>query len=277
MASAQLMKRKLNSTLFAGAAIVVLLVLLALAAPWIAPYEPNAVSTANILAPPGLKHWAGTDELGRDILSRVLHGARPSLAVAFGIVAIGVVLGVPIGAFCGLVGGWLDAAAMRLVELVMALPGLVIALALTAALGPSLINLAIALGLLSVPFYVRMARGQALALRERAYVKAARVMGASTSFIVRRHMLPNMAASLVVLVSINLSGAVLAASTLSFIGLGAQPPTAEWGALVNSGQTYILEQWWYPMVPGLAVLIAALGFNLLGDGLRDWLDPKEAP
>ncbi len=277
MASARFMKRKPNATLLAGAAIVALMLLLALAAPWIAPYEPNAVSTAHILAPPGLKHWAGTDELGRDILSRVLHGARPSLAVAFGIVAIGVVLGVPIGALCGLVGGWLDTAVMRLVELVMALPGLVIALALTAALGPSLINLALALGLLSVPFYVRMARGQALALRERAYVKAARVMGASTSFIVRRHMLPNMSASLVVLVSINLSGAVLAASTLSFIGLGAQPPMAEWGALVNSGQTYILEQWWYPMVPGLAVLMAALGFNLLGDGLRDWLDPKEAP
>jgi peptide/nickel transport system permease protein len=270
------MSRKPNPTLLAGVAIVALLMLMALAAPWVAPYEPNAISTGNILAAPGWQHWAGTDELGRDILSRVLHGARPSLAVAFGIVAIGVGLGVPIGAFCGLLGGWTDTVTMRTVELVMSLPGLVIALALTAALGPSLVNLAIALGLLSVPFYVRMARGQALALRERAYVKSARVMGASQLFIVRRHMLPNMAASLVVLVSINLSSAVLAASTLSFIGLGAQPPTAEWGALVNAGQTYILEQWWYPLVPGLAVLLAALGFNLLGDGLRDWLDPKDA-
>lgn len=270
------MSRRPNATLLTGAAIVAGLVLLALAAPWIAPYEPNAISTGNILAPPGWRHWAGTDELGRDILSRVLHGARPSLAVAFGIVGVGVLLGVPVGAFCGLVGGWVDTVTMRLVELVMSLPGLVIALALTAALGPSLVNLALALGLLAVPFYVRMARGQALSLRERAYVKAARVMGASTGFIVRRHILPNMAAPLVVLVSINLSGAVLAASTLSFIGLGAQPPTAEWGALVNSGQTYILEQWWYPMVPGVAVLLAALGFNLLGDGLRDWLDPKES-
>lgn len=269
--------RPVPRTLLAGAAVVLVVLLLALLAPWIAPYPPNAIETTKLLAPPSLQHWAGTDELGRDILSRVLHGARPSLSVAFGIVTIGALVGVPIGAVSGLWAGWFDALLMRLVELVMSLPGLVIALALTAALGPSLVNLTFALGLLGVPFYIRIARGHALALRERAYVKAAQVMGASDFFIVRRHLMPNMAPSLVVLLSLNLSGALLAASTLSFIGLGAQPPMAEWGALVNAGQTYILDQWWYPLFPGFAVLLTALGFNLLGDGLRDWLDPKETP
>jgi peptide/nickel transport system permease protein len=258
-----------------GAGIVGAVMLMALSAPLWAPYDPNGVSAAHILEAPSRAHWAGTDELGRDLFSRVVWGARPSLAVAFGIVAIAAAGGTILGCLSGLIGGIIDTLVMRAVELVMALPGLVIALALTAALGPSLVNLTIALGLLGIPFYIRLARGQTLALRERPYVLAARAMGASTPFIVFRHIIPNLISSIVVVASLNLSGAMLAGSGLSFIGLGAQPPLAEWGALVNSGRQYILDQWWYAIVPGTAILITAAAFNLLGDGVRDVLDPKE--
>jgi peptide/nickel transport system permease protein len=257
-----------------GGAIIGFMIAVALFAPFLAPYDPNAVNPAHILEAPGAAHWAGTDELGRDLYSRVIWGARPSLAVAFGIVAIAATFGTVIGCVSGLLGGFVDTLVMRAVEIVMALPGLVIALALTAALGPSLVNLTIALGALGVPFYVRFSRGQTLSLRQRPYVLAARVMGASTGFIIFRHVIPNLLSSVVVVASLGLSGAILAGSGLSFIGLGAQPPLAEWGALVNSGRQYILDQWWYAVIPGIAILLTAVAFNLLGDGVRDLLDPK---
>ncbi|MBV8600206.1 MAG: ABC transporter permease subunit [Candidatus Eremiobacteraeota bacterium] len=258
----------------AGASIVGVLVLVALFAPLLATYDPNGVNPAHILEAPSKAHWAGTDELGRDLYSRVVWGARPSLAVAFGIVSLAAVGGTILGCLSGLIGGIVDTLVMRVVEVVMALPGLVIALALVAALGPSLLNLTLALGLLGIPFYTRLARGQTLALRERAYVKAARTMGASTPFVVFRHIIPNLLSSVVVVASLGLSGAILAGSGLSFIGLGAQPPLAEWGALVNAGRQYILDQWWYALVPGAAILLAAVAFNLLGDGVRDLIDPR---
>jgi len=258
----------------AGAAIIATLILVAIFAPFLATYDPNTVNPAHILEAPSSAHWAGTDELGRDLFSRVIWGTRPSLAVAFGIVTIAAVIGTLFGCVTGLLGGVVDTIVMRAVELVMALPGLVIALALTAALGPSLVNLTIALGALGVPFYTRFARGQTLALRQRPYVLVARTMGASTIFIVIRHVIPNLVSSVIVVASLGLSGAILAGSGLSFIGLGAQPPLAEWGALVNSGRQYILEQWWYAVIPGAMILMAAVAFNLLGDGVRDLLDPR---
>lgn len=258
-----------------GVLIIGAMIAIAVFAPILAPYDPNAVNSAHILEAPNAAHWAGTDELGRDLLSRVIWGARPSLAVAFGIVSIAAISGTIIGCLTGLVGGIIDTLVMRAVELVLALPGLVIALALTAALGPSLVNLTLALGLLGIPFYVRLARGQTLSLRERSYVLVAHTMGASTPFIVFRHIIPNLMSSVVVIASLSLSGAILAGSGLSFIGLGAQPPLAEWGALANSGRQYILDQWWYAIVPGAAILVTAVAFNLLGDGVRDVLDPKD--
>jgi peptide/nickel transport system permease protein len=266
--------RGLNPTLVAGLAILGVVIGAALFAGLLAPYDPNAIAPAQILQPPSLRHVAGTDELGRDMFSRILYGARPSLLVAVAIVAIAATGGVIIGCASGLAGGLADTLVMRLVEIVMALPGLVIALALAAALGPSLVNLALALGVLGIPFYARVARAQTLSLRERAFVRAARAMGASRWFILRRHIVPNLAPTIVVFMSLGLSGALLGASALSFIGLGAQPPMAEWGALVNASRSYILDDWWYALFPGAAVALTSFGFTLLGDGLRDALDPK---
>jgi peptide/nickel transport system permease protein len=262
--------------LYVGAGLVTVLALLAALAPWIAPYPPNEINASMAFAPPSAQYWAGADGLGRDVFSRILHGARPSLLAALGIVGIGLGGGAILGAFAALIGGLFEQVLMRLSEIVMALPGLVIALALTAALGPSLVNLTIALGALSIPFYVRIVRGETLTLRERGFVKAARAMGAGPIWVAFRHVAPNLAPVLAVYGTMGLSGAVLAASALSFVGLGAQPPMAEWGALIFEGSQTLLSEWWIAVFPGLAVGVAALGFNLLGDGLRDWLDPRGA-
>lgn len=265
---------RFNMSLLVGAGIVGMMIAIAACAPFIAPYHPNAIDANAILQAPSALHLAGTDEVGRDLLSRIIYGARPSLLVAFGIVTIAAVGGVLFGGLSGLIGGVTDTIVMRLVDVVMALPGMVVALALTAALGPNLINLTLALGLLGVPFYTRLTRGQALALRERPYVLAARTMGAGRWHLLVRHIIPNLLSTIAIFMSLGLSGAVLAASAFSFIGLGAQPPMAEWGALIFAGRGYILYEWWYALFPGLAVILTALGFNLLGDGLRDLLDPK---
>ncbi len=260
--------------LLAAAGMTLALIAAALLAPLLAPYDPYAMSPAARLLPPSAAHWAGTDEIGRDLFSRLIWGARVSLSAALGIVAIAATLGTLIGGFSGLVGGWVDMAIMRVNDMVMALPGLVIGLALAAALGPSLVNLVLALGLLGVPSYIRLARGQALSLRSRLYVQAARAMGASTSRLWARHILPHMLPTLGVYATMHMSGAILAASALSFIGVGAQPPLPEWGAMVNAARNYALDAWWYATFPGLAVTLAAFSFNILGDGLRDLLDPK---
>jgi peptide/nickel transport system permease protein len=268
------MTLRLNASLVAALLILGSIVFVALFAGVVAPYSPNAIDAAHILEPPSWHHPAGTDEVGRDLFSRILFGARPSLLVAFSIVALASTGGVIVGCASGLAGGLIDTIVMRLVELVMALPGLVIALALAAALGPSLVNLAIVLGLLGIPFYARVARAETLSLRERAYVRGARTMGAGTLFVMRRHIVPNLLPTVIIFMSLGLSGALLGASALSFIGLGAQPPLAEWGALVNASRTYMLDQWWYAAFPGAAVAVTSFGFTLLGDGLRDALDPK---
>ncbi len=257
-----------------GFMVVMLIAGMALLAPLLAPYDPDAIALDRRLLPPGPAHWAGTDEVGRDLLSRILWGARASLAVGLGIVAIASVMGTLIGCFSGYVGKTSDSLIMRLMDVVMALPGLVIAMALTAALGPSLVNAALALGLLAVPYYTRVARAQTLAIKQLNFVRASQVMGAGTWHQLRVNIIPNVLPHILVLMTMHVGAAILAAAALSFIGLGAQPPAAEWGALINAGRHYVLEQWWYSAFPGLVMAITVYGFNLLGDGLRDALDPK---
>lgn len=257
-----------------GGGLVVLMVLLALLAPLLSSYGPNEVDTGAILEPPSARHWAGTDNLGRDMFARILYGGRTSLSVAFGIVAIGVGIGAVLGCAVGLAGGWVDRIAMRVVEIALAVPSLVIAVALAAAVGPSLVNLVLILGGLSVPLYLRLFRSEALSLRERPFVLAAKANGASLWRLLTVHILPNIAPLFATLASTALGTALVAASALSFIGLGAQPPTPEWGALIFEGRNTIMYEWWAAMLPGLAVVVSALGFVLLGDGLRDRLDPR---
>ena len=259
-----------------AATIVTVVFFAAIAAPWLTPYSPNAMDLNGVLQAPSWTHLAGTDELGRDLLTRILHGARPSMAAAFGIVGIGTAFGLLIGTLSGLLSGWFDTVVMRLTDVVLALPGLVVALALTAALGPSLFNAVVALGLLAVPAYIRVARGQTLALREREYVLAARSMGASTLHLMRVHMLPNVLPPVLVFMTFHLGASILASSALSFIGLGAQPPDAEWGSMIGAGREYVLGHWWYVTLPGVVIILTASSFNILGDALRDMLDPRLA-
>lgn len=265
-------RRSPNLTI--GIVLLLPFVLSALLAPLIAPYDPLAIDVNSRLFPPSLDHLFGTDELGRDLFSRVLYGSRASFLVAIGIVAIGTSGGTVVGTVSGYLGGWVDNALMRIVDVFMAIPFMVIALALTAALGPSLINLVLAIGILSIPVYARIARGLALSLRGQPFVAASKTMGASHSYVMRKHIMPNMVSSMIVIASTGLSGAVLTSSALSFIGLGAQPPMPELGAIISGARSYILDEWWYSLFPGLMLVVAAFGFNLIGDGLRDLLDPR---
>ena len=258
------------------AGIVILLVALTMVifAPFIAPFDPYAVDLRARLAAPGAAHWFGTDEVGRDLFSRVVYGARASIGVGFAIVGIAATCGTTIGCFTGMVGGRIDTVIMRVMDVVLSFPSLVLSMALAAALGPSLFNAMLAVAFVRIPFYVRLARGQALSLRERAYVKAAHTFGAPAGHVLRQHIVPNAMPPIIVQATLDLGGAILTAAALSFIGLGAQQPMAEWGAMVSTGRNFLIDQWWYPTFPGLAILITATGFNLCGDGLRDMLDPR---
>ncbi len=258
----------------AGLIVVLLVLFVIVAAPLLAPYNPDKLNLTQRLKPPSLAHWFGTDEVGRDLFSRVLYGARASCGSAFLIVLISTVVGAVIGCLSGILGGWLDTGIMRAMDIMLALPALVLAMALAAALGPNLTNAMLAVAIVRIPAYVRLARGQTLSLRERVYVRAARTYGASSAYILRWHILPNAVSPLIVQATLDLGNIILIAAALSFIGLGAQPPMSEWGALVSSGRRYILDQWWYSTFPGLAILITVMGCNLLGDGVRDLLDPK---
>ncbi|MGJ4860286.1 D,D-dipeptide ABC transporter permease [Labrys sp. KB_33_2] len=257
-----------------GLAIVLMVLVIIAAAPLLAPYNPDKVALSLRLKPPSAAHWFGTDEVGRDLFSRVIYGARASCGAAFLIVAISTIAGALIGCLSGILGGRLDTVIMRLMDVLLALPALVLAMALAAALGPSLVNAMLAVAIVRIPAYVRLARGQTLSLRERVYVRAARTYGASPFYILRWHVLPNALSPLIVQATLDLGNIILIAAALSFLGLGAQPPTSEWGALVSSGRRFILDQWWYSTFPGLAILVTAMGCNLLGDGIRDLLDPK---
>ncbi|TCS62182.1 D,D-dipeptide ABC transporter permease [Varunaivibrio sulfuroxidans] len=258
-----------------GMAIILCVVTAAVFAPLIAHYDPYAINLRARLQPPGSAHWFGTDEVGRDIFSRIVYGARQSVSIGIFVVLIAGGVGSTLGGLSAMIGGWTDTAIMRLMDVLLSFPSLVLIMALAAALGPSLLNAMLAIAIVRIPFYVRLARGQTLSLRSMDYVRAARTFGVGNWRILRWHIAPNALSPIIVQGTLDLGGAILMASALSFIGLGAQQPTAEWGAMVATGRNFILDQWWYSGFPGFAILITAMGFNLLGDGLRDILDPKQ--
>lgn len=261
----------------AAVAWILLMIVVAISAPWIAPYPAQGRGESNLserFEAPSTEHPFGTDNLGRDVLSRVIFGARIPLVissiVAAGILAIGPLL----GALAGYYGRFLDEAIMRVTDIFLAFPALVLAMAFVAVLGPSLRNLAIALVITWWPWYTRLVRGMAISLRERPYVEAAKTMGVRSPLIVARHVLPNAFGPVIVQITLDAGVVILEVAGLSFLGLGAQPPTAEWGLMVSEGVPYALEQWWISLFPGMAIFFLVLAFNLVGDGLRDILDPR---
>lgn len=257
-----------------GGAIITVILLMMVFAPWLVPYDPDSIDFSARLQPPSSTHWFGTDEVGRDLFSRVVMGSQQSVAAGLAVVAIAAIIGSLLGCFSGVLGGVGDAIIMRTMDIMLSIPSLVLTMALAAALGPSLFNAMLAIAIVRIPFYVRLARGQTLVVRQFAYVQAAKTFGANRWHLITWHILRNALPPLVVQASLDIGAAILMAATLGFIGLGAQQPTAEWGAMVANGRSYVLDQWWYCAFPGMAILITAVGFNLLGDGVRDLLDPK---
>jgi peptide/nickel transport system permease protein len=246
----------------------------AILAPILAPYDPLAQTLGSRLEPPSAEHWLGTDQLGRDIASRLLYGARISLVIGVVVVALAGLFGTFVGLVAGYAGGLADEALMRLTEVFLAFPPLILAMAIAGALGPSLTNAIIAIAAVTWAVYARLARGQVLSLRRREYVEAARSIGASRTRVLARHLLPNAIAPLLIQASFDMGAAIIAAAGLSFIGFGAQPPTPEWGVMISEGRNFISTQPWLSLFPGLAIMLAVGAFNVLGDGLRDVLDPR---
>lgn len=263
-----------NPSAVGGFAIILAMVLMALSAPLLAPYNPIQISLADRLAPPSAAHWFGTDEIGRDILSRVMYGARISLWIGIVVVAIAGGLGAIIGAVAGYLGRSVDNVIMRVMDVILSFPPLVLAMALAAALGPSLNNAVLAVAFVMIPKFARMVRGEALAVKEKQFIAAARASGAGSFWIVWHHILPNCFSSVIVLGTLILGETILIAASLSFIGLGAQPPVPEWGAMISVGRKFLMDQWWYATFPGLFILVTVIGFNIFGDALRDVLDPR---
>ncbi|MFS7246656.1 ABC transporter permease [Rahnella inusitata] len=257
-----------------GTVLVAILVLTALLAPWLAPFDPNIQHIEMRLLPPSHAHWLGTDGFGRDLLSRVVYGARPTLLLVSLILILTIPVGMLIGISAGYIGGWYERIVMRLTDIVMSLPSLVMALALVAILGPGLMNGALALAFTSWPPFARQARAETLALRRSDYLAAARMQGIGGFRLMFGHILPLCLPSAVVRAALSLGGIILASAGLGFLGMGIQPPTAEWGSMVAEGSKVIFDQWWVAAAPGGAILFASLAFNLLGDGLRDKMDPR---
>ena len=257
-----------------GVAIIAVFLFLSLFGDALAPYNPLAPSIFDQLKGPSAVHIFGTDTLGRDILSRVMSGAKISLSVAAIVLSIAVTLGVLIGGISGYIGGKVDDVLMRLTDLFLAFPFLVLAIAISASLGPSLRNTVIALSVVYWPWYARLVRGQVLSIRHREFVEAARSVGGSDARILARHVLPNAISPVIIQLTLDVGYAILATSSLSFIGLGAQPPSPEWGSMINDARSHFQDAWWYITFPGVALAITVLGFNLVGDGLRDFLDPR---
>jgi peptide/nickel transport system permease protein len=260
-----------------GLVLVLAFLLLAAIGPSVAPYPGDALGAMHLaqrLQPPSAAHWFGTDEMGDDILSRVVIGTRTSLWIGLTITGIAVAIGVPLGLAAGYRGGRLRSVIMRTTDVFLAVPGLVLALAIVAALGPGILHGVLALSLVWWPGYVRLIEAKALTLRSEPYVEAARTMGAGHGWIILRHILPNCVSPLVVKASMDMGLAILAAASLGFIGLGARPPAPAWGAMIAVARSYMPDWWWYSFFPGLFIFATVLGFNLLGDGLRDMLDPR---
>jgi peptide/nickel transport system permease protein len=257
--------------------IIILLILIALLAPVIAPYPSHAISETNPrdrLLPPSSQYLFGTDELGRDMLSRVIYGTRISLQTALVAVALAMLIGVPLGAVAGGLGGFVDEIIMRITDVFLSFPPLLLAIAIAAFLGPNLENAMLAIVVSWWPWYTRIIRGQAISIRERQFVRAAQSIGTPMYRIIFKHILPNTLAPVIVQASMDIGGVILTIAALSFLGLGAQPPTPEWGLLISTSRTYFLHAWWYSTFPGLAIFITVLVFNLVGDGIREVLDPR---
>ncbi len=260
-----------------GLVLVAGFLIIALIGPWIVPFPEDAAGAVNLdrkLLAPNAVHWFGTDEVGNDVYTRVILGAAVSLQIGLIITLVAAGIGVPLGIVAGYVGGWPREIIMRVTDVFLSVPGLVLALAIVAALGPGIINAIIALSLVWWPGYVRLVEGKTLSLREEVYVEAARAVGACSPRIVFFHIFPNCISPIIVKASMDMGMAILAAASLGFIGLGAQPPFPEWGAMISIGRNYLPTWWWYSAFPGLFIYLTVLGFNLLGDGLRDVLDPK---
>ncbi|WBV44862.1 nickel transporter permease [Pseudoroseomonas cervicalis] len=263
-----------NPPALAGAIILALLLLMAAFAPWIATHDIYAQDLASRLQPPSATHWFGTDDLGRDIFSRIVFGARITLYIATLAALIAAPLGLIIGTTAGYLGGWTDTILMRLVDVFLSFPSLVLALAFVAALGPGIENAVIAIALAAWPPIARLARAETLTVRGSDYIAAVRLQGASRTRIIVHHVMPMCIPSVIVRITLNMAAIILTAAGLGFLGLGAQPPSPEWGAMLSTGRQFVMTSWWIAAMPGCAILLTSLAFNLVGDGLRDMLDPR---
>lgn len=257
-----------------GGITVIAFLAMAVFGKYVAPYDPTETDIANRFLPPSFSHWCGTDKLGRDVLSQILHGARYSLKVGIVVLVLATPIGIILGGVSGLLGGWFDELIMRITDIFLAFPYLLLAMAFSAALGPSLDNAMVAVALVWWPLYTRLIRGQALSVRESTYIEAAHSMGEGRLGVIFKHLLPNCMSPVLVTFTLDMGAIVLATSALSFLGFGAQPPLPEWGRLISDGRIYLFQAWWVPTFPGLAIALTVLGFNLLGDGIRDAMDPK---
>lgn len=264
-----------NPLAMLGIIIITALVLVALFAPLIAPESPVGQNLSNRLQPPGGEHWMGTDELGRDIFSRVVYGSRITLLIVALVAVISAPLGLLIGAVSGFFGGWVDKVLMGITDVFLSMPKLILALAFVAALGPGIENAIIAIAITAWPVYARIARAETLTFRQSEFIAATQMLGASNARVIVYHVLPLCTSSMIVRVTLDMAGIILIAAGLGFLGLGAQPPLPEWGAMISRGRTFILDQWWVATMPGIAIIIVSLGFCFLGDGLRDVLDPRQ--
>lgn len=264
-----------NHLAMAGLIIVTTLVLFAIFAPLIATHSAIGQDLEGRLSPPSLEHWMGTDELGRDIWSRIVYGSQITLFIVFLVAAIAAPIGLILGAVAGYFGGWVDRIIMGITDIFLSMPKLILALSFVAALGPGIQNAVIAIAIATWPSYARIARAETLTIRNSEFIAAIQLQGASSTRIVFHHILPLCMSSMIVRVTLDMAGIILTAAGLGFLGLGAQPPMPEWGAMISSGRTFIFDQWWVATMPGLAIIIVSLGFCFLGDGLRDVLDPKQ--
>ncbi|MBX3144080.1 MAG: ABC transporter permease [Trueperaceae bacterium] len=270
----KLLKRNMRAIL--GGSVLVVIFASALFADWLAPYPPNRQNLRNRLQPPSAENVLGTDNFGRDVFSRIIHGGRVSLTVGFIAVGIALAIGGLMGLLAGFYGGALDSIISGIVDVLLALPAFLLALAIVAALGPSIINVMIAVGIANIPAFARIVRSAVLSVREMDYVTAAQAVGSRDGRVMLRHVIPNSIGPVIVQVSLSLAGAILAAAGLSFLGMGAQPPTPEWGSMLNAARPYIRDAQWTVTFPGLAIVVTVLALNLVGDALRDALDPRSA-
>ena len=257
--------------------MVLLFLITAAIGPYVVPFPEDAAGSINIdrkLQPPDAVHWFGTDEVGNDVFTRVIVGARVTLLIACIVTGVAMLIGIPLGMIAGYMGGWVQEVIMRITDVFLSVPGLILAIAIVGALGPGIVNAMLALSLVWWPGYVRLIQAKTLSLKNEIYVDAARSMGSSSLRIVFVHILPNCTSPIIVKASMDMGMAILGAASLGFLGLGAQPPFPEWGAMISVARTYLPDWWWYSFFPGVAIVITVLGFNLLGDGLRDILDPK---